>query len=349
MEVSPTTPLLKWYKCHKRPLPWRRYTAAYPIWISEIMLQQTQVKTVIPYWENWLLRYPNVQTLARAPLDEVLKAWEGLGYYTRARNIHKTANIIAKRGYFPENAQALQKLPGIGPYTAGAIASIAFGQRISAVDGNALRIAARLLGEKDALDIPQTTKALTAKIDAWVPAQAPGDFNQALMDLGATICKANGAPLCESCPLVNSCYAYHENLQGLLPMRLPKKPRRIEKQTLLFLYDENGLYLRKRPKKGLLAGLYEPWRLAEDLSLAQAEAFLQKEGIVYQKSTAFPPAKHLFTHIEWPLKAYAFWIQEHSFHMTSLTKIETKHSLPSAFRFHYELFKALYDETFYKN
>jgi len=250
--------LLSWFRANARSLPWRGTHDPYRIWLSEILLQQTRVESVIPYYERFVEAFPRIEDLADADEDRVLKLWEGLGYYTRARNLMRAARIIARErgGRFPETAEGLRALPGIGPYTAGAIASIAFGERAAAVDGNVLRVLARILAIEDPIDDGRTRKALSKAAQSLVPARDPGAFNQALMDLGATICVPKN-PRCDACPISRWCAARASRRQALLPVRRQK--RRIpHRETIALAIRRRGRFLiAKRRGAGLLGGLWE--------------------------------------------------------------------------------------------
>ncbi len=297
-------PLLAWYDIHQRTLPWRQEVSAYTTWISEIMLQQTRVAAVLPYYQRFLSAFPTVEALAQADEQQLLKLWEGLGYYSRARNLHKAAKCVAQRGAFPETYEELLALPGIGEYTAGAIASIAFGQKVSAVDGNVLRIAARLGGFDDnVLDAP-FRKRIRKMMDEAVSAQRPGAFNQALMDLGATVCLPSGAPLCEACPLQSLCLACAQGRQKELPVRVSKTKKRAEEMTVFLLRQGDSAALRQRPDRGLLASLWEYPHVSGTLDETAAAAQLAAWGLTphhWVKSLRF---HHIFTHIRWEMTGY---------------------------------------------
>ncbi len=297
-------PLLAWYDIHQRTLPWRQEVSAYTTWISEIMLQQTRVAAVLPYYQRFLSGFPRGEGLAQADEQQLLKLWEGLGYYSRARNLHKAAKCVAQRGAFPETYEELLALPGIGEYTAGAIASISFEQKVSAVDGNVLRIAARLGGFDDnVLDAP-FRKRIRKMMDEAVSAQRPGSFNQALMDLGATVCLPSGAPLCESCPLQSLCLACAQGRQKELPVRVSKTKKRAEEMTVFLLRQGDSAALRQRPDRGLLASLWEYPHVSGTLDETAAAAQLAAWGLTphhWVKSLRF---HHIFTHIRWEMTGY---------------------------------------------
>lgn len=301
-------PLLAWYDANRRRLPWREDVSPYRTWVSEIMLQQTRVAAVLPYFRRFMERYPTVEALAAGEEQELLKLWEGLGYYSRARNLQKTARIIAEEygGRFPSEYEALTALPGIGDYTAGAIASIAFGEPVPAVDGNVLRILSRVTGsELDVLDA-KNRKTFRAWAQAAISAERPDAFNQALMDLGAGICLPGGAPRCMECPLAELCAAREEGTQALLPVRAPKKEKRVEELTVFLLRREDGsVALRQREKTGLLAGLWEYPNVRGLLTEEQAARQLAEWGVSPLRWEKSWRGKHIFTHVKWEMQGYA--------------------------------------------
>ncbi len=250
--------LIRWYQKNKRPLPWRTSRDPYKIWVSEVMLQQTQVQTVIPYYKKFIRRFPTIRHLARASETHVLKLWEGLGYYARARNLRKGAQFIVKnfRGQVPSHYSELLTLPGIGSYMAGAIASIAFDQPVPILEGNVKRIAARILGISQPIDLPKTLKKLYDAVAKWLPEKDAGDLNQALMELGQVICTPRN-PNCSLCPIKDDCRAQTLRIQNDLPVRLPKKTRPT-RHHFAWLVSRNGRYLiERRPSHGLLGGLWQ--------------------------------------------------------------------------------------------
>lgn len=290
-------PLLSWFREHARTLPWRSDPQPYHVWISEIMLQQTRVAAVLGYYARFLQALPTVADLARVEEGELLKLWQGLGYYNRARNLQKAAQQVMERfdGRFPDSYEALLTLPGVGDYTAGAIASIAFGEPVPAVDGNVLRVIARLTGDPSPIDAPETKQKMRAQLCEVIPLDFPGQFNQALMELGALVCLPNGAPLCEQCPLADQCLAHLEDRTQQLPCKRPRKARRVERRTVYLIFSRGRVALRQRPKKGLLASLWElPNTLVgEEITPWQLEvAHTQPAG----------RGKHIFTHIEWQME-----------------------------------------------
>lgn len=298
-------PLLQWYDCNRRDLPWRHTHDPYCIWVSEIMLQQTRATAVIPYYKRFFEALPALQNLAACPQEELLKLWEGLGYYSRAKNLQKAAQVLVEKyqGAFPKRAEELQKLPGIGPYTAGAIASIAFGEPEPAVDGNVLRILSRLT--EDGRDIlqPATQKYWREYLKERM-GQRPGDLNQSFMDLGSLVCLPEN-PKCEGCPLHDRCAARAHDTQGLLPVRTKKKPRRVEHMTVFVLRDEKGLWVRRRPAEGLLGGLYELPNVPDTLTPEKAGQQLTAWGLRLTGDVQFYTRKHIFTHVEWYMQVCA--------------------------------------------
>ena len=300
------TPILPWYQANKRDLPWRHTRDPYRIWISEIMLQQTRVEAVKGYYQRFLDRLPDIESLAAVPDDELMKLWEGLGYYSRARNLKKAAVTVCEKhgGAFPQAYEEVLALSGIGEYTAGAICSFAFDLPYPAVDGNVLRVAARLLSfEGDILD-PKNKKELTAAVEAAQPAAHAADFNQAMIELGATVCLPNGVPKCESCPLAGVCAARRAGRECELPVRKKPAPRKIEERTVLILRAGDTVALQKRPETGLLSGLFEPFCLAGKRTLAEVAAYLAEKGITPLYLTPLEDAKHIFSHIEWHMIGY---------------------------------------------
>ena len=312
-----TEPLLEWYEKNKRALPWRETVSPYRIWVSEIMLQQTRVEAVKPFFERFTKRLPDVKFLAECPEDELLKLWEGLGYYNRVRNMQKAAIQVMEEyaGELPADYEALLGLKGIGSYTAGAIASIAYQIPVPAVDGNVLRILTRV--SEDDTDIMKASfrKQVEEQLAAYMQSNAfdtkrSGDFNQALMELGATVCVPNGAPNCGVCPWGNVCQARKNNRIPELPVKTKAKDRRIEKRTVFVIRDGERVAIRKRPKKGLLAGLYELPNVEGYLTQEQALAYVKEQALAPIRIQKLPEAKHIFSHVEWQMQGYAVLIEE---------------------------------------
>ncbi len=331
--------LLAWYRAHKRAMPWREDPTPYHVWISEIMLQQTRIEAVLPYYERFLAAFPTVQSLAEAEEDRVLKAWEGLGYYSRARNLKKAAKEIVQTygGTLPDSAAQLRKLPGIGDYTAGAIASIAYGKSEPAVDGNVLRVFTRLTACKDDIMQPATRRAVTESLRSIYPTgRDAGDLTQGIMELGETVCLPNALPRCAECPLASLCLAYRENAVLQYPVKSPKKERRVLQKTVFLLSESGRFALRKRQEKGLLAGLWELPNTEGRLSPEEAAAFLQKEGLRVLSIAPCGEAKHIFTHVEWQMIGYRVECAapQNGFLWKTAAEIAEGYAIPTAFAFY---------------
>ena len=304
--------LLDWYREEKRDLPWRRTRDAYSVWVSEIMLQQTRVEAVKPYYAAFMKKYPNVKKLSEAQEDELIRIWEGLGYYSRVRNMHKAAMEVTVNhgGLFPVSYEVLKTLPGIGDYTAGAVASIAGGQNVPAVDGNVLRVYTRLCADDEEISNPKTVKHIREELLALMAKAekeedySPGDFNSAMMELGATVCLPNGEPKCENCPLRKVCQAHKQGNMTEYPKKAPSKKRKIEQRTVFIMESTDGIALRKRPAKGLLAGMYEFPASAGHLSKKEATDYVKSLGYHPVTLKRIEDAKHIFSHIEWHMRAY---------------------------------------------
>lgn len=298
--------LLHYYRNHRRILPWRENPTPYFVWISEIMLQQTRVEAVKDYFSRFITSFPTVKNLAEASEEEVLKHWEGLGYYSRARNLHKAAKILLEKydGYFPGTKTELLTLPGIGPYTASAIASIVFGEKEAAVDGNFLRVGARLLSYEHSVKKNPGKRELEHFWNELIPSQAPGEFNQAIMDLGATICLPNGIPLCQDCPVNHFCSAYRTKRVEDFPVKDIKKPRRIEKKTLFLLREGDFFAMEQRNNKGLLAGLWQFPMVDGHLANEEVARWLNSHELFALRIEAGPVHRHIFSHVEWHMISY---------------------------------------------
>lgn len=289
-------PLLEWYRENARVMPWRSDPTPYHVLVSEIMLQQTRVAAVLGYYARFMESLPTVCDLAAVDEDRLMKLWQGLGYYNRARNLQKAARQIRDEfgGVFPDTYEKLLTLAGVGDYTAGAVASIAFGEQTPAVDGNVLRVVSRITGDGGDITRPDTKARMRAALLKAMPKTMPGDFNQALMELGATVCVPNGAPQCERCPAAGFCTAYLEGRTGDLPVKAAKKGRRVEERSVYLIFKGKRVALRRRPGTGLLAGLWE-----YPNTLAGETPPLSLEKVEFAAT-----GKHIFTHIEWRMTAY---------------------------------------------
>ena len=340
LRLPDLTPLLAWYEKNKRDLPWRHTKDPYRIWVSEIMLQQTRATAVLPYYARFLDTLPTVSALANAEEPLLLKLWEGLGYYSRVRNMAKAARTVmtAHGGVFPTTYEGIRALCGIGDYTAGAIASFAFDLPYPAVDGNVLRVAARLLCyERDVLS-PLAKKELTAAVQAQIDRLPPAALNQALMELGATVCLPNGAPHCEACPLRAHCRALVKGMQTALPIRKKPPKRKREEKTVLILRIADRVALQKRPETGLLAGLFEPPSLPGKLSADEVREQLSTAGLRPLRIAPLGDAKHIFTHLEWHMTGFEILLDEsaaallpHTLFFAPREKIDVAFALPSAY------------------
>lgn len=305
-------PLLKWYDKGHRILPWRQQPTPYRVWVSEIMLQQTRVEAVKPYFERFMRELPTIRNLAEVEEEKLLKLWEGLGYYNRARNLQRAAQQIVEQygGEMPGDYDALLALSGIGSYTAGAIASIAFGIARPAVDGNVLRVLARYREDERCITDGKVKSAVEAELQGVMPLDRPGDFNQAMMELGACVCLPNGEPHCPECPLAESCKAHKSDGWKRYPVKAEKKPRTIEERTILLVRDAEKVALCKRGAKGLLAGLYEFPSLDGYRSAREVVSHLENNGFHVLRITPLCDAKHIFSHREWHMKGFMVRVDE---------------------------------------
>lgn len=329
-----TNQLLNWYEENARILPWREDTASYRIWVSEIMLQQTRVEAVKPYFERFMKALPTLKELAESSDDELAKLWEGLGYYNRVRNMKKCAILCMElyQGELPHSYESLLTLPGIGTYTAGAIASIAYGECVPAVDGNVLRVFSRVLVSEDDILKESTKKKFQNIIQDYIPSNRPADFNQALMEIGALICVPNAAPRCNICPLASECLGHLSGQAHRLPNKTSKKARRIEKKTVLVILHKKEVLLYQRPDTGLLAGLYEFKVL--DRELLKREVPLVLSAFQIKNIVTLKKAKHIFSHIEWHMKGFLIEVEDRSEEgmWCSWNQIEQKYALPTALK-----------------
>ena len=328
--------LLQWYDENARTLPWRGSDDVYKIWLSEIMLQQTRAEAVVRYYERFLNRFPDVFALADAPLDDVLKLWEGLGYYSRARNLHKAAKIVAGNGgVFPNTVEGLEKLPGVGPYVARAVGSIAYNLCVPALDGNQMRVLSRCFADERILKTPFD---LEDEAMECISRERPGDYNQALMDLGSAVCTPK-KPKCEICPLSPVCRACAEGDMERYPLRpAPIVKREEEKTVFLILYD-GKICIRKRDERQLLGGLYEFPSADGHLNAAQMKDFLFQQGYSgLSEPEPLPAAKHVFTHLVWRMQGYLVRADEIPEGMTAVGAEGLRsRAFPSALRVYREL------------
>lgn len=329
--------VISYFQKEGRLLPWREGRDPYRIWISEIMLQQTRIEAVIPYYHRFLTELPDIFSLAACPEEKLLKLWEGLGYYARARNLKKAALTIVTEhsGIIPEEAEALQKLPGIGEYTAGAISSIAFGKKAPAVDGNVMRVLTRVLADESDIALPATKKKLSLWLKEIYPeGKEAGDLTEGIMEIGERICIPVGAPLCTVCPLKDLCKAKKENKTHLIPVKSPKKERKIIPMTVFILSSSGKIALRKRPEEGLLAGMWEYYNKQEKLSKEDAFSLLQEEGFAPKNIKSFGKGKHIFTHLEWHMEGFFVECEKEKegFVWATPEEIAKNFALPTAFQ-----------------
>jgi len=324
---------LDWYDEGNRILPWRSNPLPYYVWISEIMLQQTRVEAVIPFFNRFIQSVPDIKTLSIMEDDNLNKLWEGLGYYSRVRNLKKAAIIIIKEhnGELPKTKKELESLPGIGPYTSGAILSIAYNQKVAAVDGNVLRVFARLLGLKESIKDKNIKILIKDTVEELLPNKRNGDFNQALMEIGAMICIPNGTPKCEVCPHKKVCVANLNGVANEIPVKMPKKKRRVEQRTVLVIKFRDKILLNKRPNNGLLAGLYEFPNMDGHVTENEIVSLYKNEVL---SITELPKSKHLFTHIEWHMIGYMIELKNEvsGLHWKSKQEIMEELSVPTAFK-----------------
>jgi len=362
-------PLGKWYQANQRDLPWRRSGDPYTVWVSEIMLQQTRVETVKEYYIRFLKALPDVRALAECPDDRLMKLWEGLGYYRRVQNMQKAARQIVAdyNGKFPDEVSELKKLKGIGDYTAGAIASIAFHEPSAAVDGNVLRVMTRVL--EDFSDISSSgfrkemdtelTEAMRLELGAH-GGVAPGDVNQGMMDLGATICLPNGIPVCGTCPLALWCRSHKNGTETRLPVKAAKRARKVENRTILLVREGNRVLLRRRPENGLLAGMYEYPNLEGMMTGKAVLRWTGKLGLQAVYIRPLESCRHVFTHLEWHMTGYEVRVgafpnlcsgessvqtagkeNDAGYFLAEIEDVRRKYAVPSAFKVYTEYLQHL--------
>ena len=327
--------LLPWYRENRRELPWRSDRQPYHIWLSEIMLQQTRVEAVKGYYTRFLDALPDIPSLSQCDDELLYKLWEGLGYYSRVRNLKKAANVVMEQyhGVFPETYAQVLALPGIGEYTAGAVCSIAFNQPTPAVDGNVLRLVSRLTDDPSPIDLPETKRRVNQLLSGIYPEEA-GEFTQALMELGATICGPNWAPDCERCPCQRICLGFQMGTADTLPVKSPKKPRKQEDRTVFILSCDGRFALEKRPNRGLLAGLWQFPNVPGKLRTQDALDTVTSMGLRPREILREVEKTHIFTHIQWNMKGIYLEVSETSSNFQWFTEdeINTQAALPTAFR-----------------
>ena len=331
--------VIQWYRENHRDLPWRNTRDPYRIWVSEIMLQQTRVEAVKRYYERFLSELPTVKELAEVPEDRLMKLWEGLGYYNRVRNMQKAARQVMEeyQGEFPHTYDTIRSLAGIGNYTAGAVSSFAFGIPKPAVDGNVLRVLSRILASEEDIMKAGVRSWMERAVEEVIPEQNASDFNQGLIELGALVCVPNGDPRCRECPAAGLCLAREKGIQTRLPVKAKAKARRIEKRTILIFRDARGVAIRKRPSRGLLAGLYELPNVEGHLTGRQAADYGKSIGLMPVRVRKLEDAKHIFSHVEWHMIGYEMLVDElekscgAEMIFAKKEELETVYSIPSAF------------------
>ncbi|MBQ7992341.1 MAG: A/G-specific adenine glycosylase [Solobacterium sp.] len=352
--VTEAIRICEWYEKNKRSFPWRDTGNPYDVWLSEIMLQQTRIEVVRRRFLQFKEELPDVQAVSQCEDDRLMRLWEGMGYYSRARNLKKCAQALMKdyNGEFPRDETLLKKLPGIGPYTAGAIASICFDLAVPAVDGNVLRVVHRLLAIPDDVRDPSSVKNVQNMLRPVLADEKikAGTLSQALMELGEVICLPNGSPLCEQCPWRDSCRAHLENLTDRIPFRSANKKRTVQERTVLVIRDGSRFLMNKRGESGLLAGLYEFYGIEAFLDEKKALEEVRMLGLSPLRIRALPDSKHIFTHREWHMKAFEIMVEDASgFHGDSLFLVTKKEleslAVPSAFRVYTDWY-ALRGESF---
>ena len=326
--------LLPWYADNRRELPWRADREPYHIWLSEIMLQQTRVEAVRGYYARFLAALPTVEALANCDDDALHKLWEGLGYYSRVRNLKKAAQVILEKhgGIFPDRHGDILALPGIGAYTAGAISSIAFSQPRAAVDGNVLRVLSRLRDDREPIDSPACKARVQRELEEIYPTDCPGEFTQALMELGATVCVPNGEPKCEVCPCADLCQGKEHWRE--LPVKQPKREKRQEQRTVFILRCGDRYAIEKRPGRGLLAGLWQFPNVDGHLSEEEALRWAEEQGLAPRELERQINRHHIFTHIRWEMRGWYLTVDHcgEQFVWKTLREIDEQAALPTAFR-----------------
>ena len=337
--------LVSWYRLNKRSFPWRDTGDPFDVWISEIMLQQTRTEAVISYFERFRTEIPDIQALADIEEEKLMRLWEGLGYYSRACNLKRCAMKLVEEhdGRIPADYDLLMKLPGIGPYTAGAVMAIAFGRPYAAIDGNVLRVLSRFFGIREDIRLDAVRRRLTDIVEKAYENEKIddhrfiSDLTQAFMDLGATVCIPNGKPACESCPLKEDCWALRNDLVQEIPYRSRNRERKIIRRTLFIIRNADRFLLEKRPNTGLLAGMYEFIGVDEKMDEKDAKRYLKEEGFDVLQIRRLPSSKHVFTHLEWHMDAYEVKIGDFDLPLKEGQILATREELeelaiPSAFK-----------------
>ena len=336
--------LIPWFNENQRRTPWREDPTPYRVWVSEIMLQQTRIDTVIPYYERFIRELPDVRALAACPEDRLYKLFEGLGYYSRVRHMQEAAVKLLDEyhGEFPEEEQELLKLPGIGSYTAGAVLSIAMEQPCPVVDGNVLRVYSRIFGDARDIAEERTKRAFQENLRSFLVSSSvsPSAFNQGLMELGETVCLPNGEPRCSACPAAGLCIARREERISVLPVKTQKLKRRTEKKTVFLVFEKKKLLIGKREEKGLLQGLYALPLKEGFLTGEEAKSFLFSLGITDCSLSLEEEKKHVFTHVTWEMRAYRVGslqsdpeaLKKAGLFFVSYAEMEVDYALPGAFK-----------------
>ena len=326
-----STAVLTWFDANQRPMPWREHPSPYRVWISEIMSQQTRIDAVMGYFERFITAFPTVESLANATLDDVLKAWQGLGYYSRAKNIHKAANRIVHdhQGKLPNTFAQLITLPGIGPYTAGAIASIAFHEQVPSVDGNVLRVIARVFGITESIQGTKTIQQIISIVQEALPIDRPGDMNQGLMEIGALVCIPNGAPKCEVCPLSTMCYAFKNDMIDVIPPKKKKTLQRVEPRTVVVIEYQGKVAIRKREASGLLASMYELFHVEGHWDSADIAENLDGVETIF----SLTGHTHVFSHLIWQMIGYHVIVNTPVplMHYVTWEELQSSYAIPKAF------------------
>ena len=336
-------PVIHWYQSQEKNLPWKQDKEPYHIWISEIMLQQTRIETVKNYYIRFMEEVPTIKALANISEKKLLKLWEGLGYYSRAKNLKKAAIKIQEeyQGIIPNTYEELLKLPGIGEYTAGAIASISFQQKVPAVDGNVLRVISRVIAIKENIYLSDTKKEITRQIIQILPKES-GDFNEGVMEIGEKICIPNGNPNCKECPIRSFCITNKNHLMDEIPVRVKKVKRKVEKKTILIIRWKDKIAIGKRKEKGLLSGLYEYPNVSYHVKEEDICDLLKRWNLTLKSVKKLQEKKHIFTHVEWQMKGYEVVVENRNdeFKWVNREELNQEYAIPTAFQKMNELKKS---------